>query len=227
MAKKSNGVKIQKSIVWCFVMWIVFIVFTILVKKVNLGLVGDTGKPVGFSDFNKIFYDMFGFNRTCYNISKVLGYLAFVCVAINAFAALIQLISGKSLKKVSYQYYILGGYYVCVLIMYIFFEKVIINYRPLIIDLEEGLEASYPSSHTMLAISVFVADIRLNYEMIKQKIAVKIRNVVAVLVCVTTVVTRFISGAHWATDIVGGIILSTALYASLCVVLNFCAMRRK
>jgi len=47
---------------------------------------------------------------------------------------------------------LLGAYYVLVILCYLLFEMVPINYRPILIN--GNLEASYPSSTTLLVLSV-------------------------------------------------------------------------
>ncbi len=226
MSKNKSGIKLRKSMIICFLLWILFVVYTVLVMKFDVAEVSNTGEPVGFSSFNKIFYDKLGFNEVFYKLSKYLGYIALLLVGLNGIVAFLQLLSGKKLKAVNYRYYILGGYYVTVLIFYILFEKIVINYRPLIIDEKEGLEASYPSSHTVLAMCVCLAEIRLAKELMGAAAISKIRIAFAAVIMVTVVLFRFLSGVHWATDILGGVILSAALFSLLCYALNYVAKKR-
>jgi undecaprenyl-diphosphatase len=103
----------------------------------------------------------------------------------------------------------LGFFYVIVLITYFFFEKVQINYRPVILD--EGLEASFPSSHTMLALCVCLSALIMNNYIKFKKNPKKIFNIGIILLMVLIVLSRFLSGVHWFTDIIGGIIISIFL----------------
>ena len=94
------------------------------------------------------------------------------------------------------------------LVVYVFFEKVIINYRPVILDGE--LEASYPSSHTMLAICICMSSLLISKYYIKDKYRKIFDNITFVLM-ILLVVGRIISGVHWITDIIGGILISLFL----------------
>ena len=119
-----------------------------------------------------------------------------------------QLIKRKSLLKVDKRLLFLGGFYVVMLLVYVLFEHVIINYRPFLIDKE--LEASYPSSHTMLALCVCLSSLLISKYYFNKK-AVKIVNIVTIILMFVLVIGRVLSGAHWITDIIGGIIISAFL----------------
>ena len=85
-----------------------------------------------------------------------------------------------------------------------------INYRPILI--EGRLEASYPSSTTLLVLSVmptfaFQFKCRLKNEEVK-----KIVFVLTGLFSLFMLVGRLVSGVHWLTDIVGSVLLSMGLY---------------
>ena len=80
------------------------------------------------------------------------------------------------------------------------------------------LEASYPSSHTLLGITLcLTAALQLNFR--DRNLERKVRNQrILIALGVLVVVTRFFSGVHWFTDIVGGVLLGltlTALYVPL------------
>ena len=94
---------------------------------------------------------------------------------------------------------------------FLFFEKFPINYRPVLID--GALEASYPSSTTLLVLSVmptlkFQVDRRSDNETVK-----KITTAFVVILSSFIVIGRIISGVHWITDIVGSVLLSFGLFA--------------
>ena len=119
-----------------------------------------------------------------------------------------QLIDKKSLKKVDKKIIYLGCFYVLMGLFYIFFEKVIINYRPVL--LEGDLEASYPSSHTILAVCICISSIIMNRYYLKKNL-LKYVNISTAVLMLLIVVGRLFSGVHWLTDIVGGLLLSSAL----------------
>jgi undecaprenyl-diphosphatase len=107
---------------------------------------------VGFSGVNGLFSRLIGYHPVLYTITEFLGIIALLPVVLFGVVGLLQLIQRKSLLAVDKDILVLGGIYIGVLLCYILFNKVVINYRPVILD--EGLEASYPSSHTMLAVCV-------------------------------------------------------------------------
>ena len=139
---------------------------------------------------------------------------------------MIQAVNRKSLLKVDIRIILLGIYYVIVIVAYVFFEIFIINYRPVILEESVGLEASYPSSHTMLVICIMGAALVLFQQMIQNKMIRVIMNSLSGLVIFITVVGRMISGVHWFTDIVGGILLGITLIQLYASVLRLIAWKK-
>lgn len=201
--------KNKKKWIVVIVLLICAIVYTLAVKFFDVAPIGPEGSRVGFQTINKIVRDTIGYHEIFYKITKYLGIIPFLYVAFYGFTGGMQLIKGKSLKKVDKRLILLGGFYVLVGITYIFFEKVIINYRPVI--LEEGLEASYPSSHTVLAITICLSSLLIQNYYIKNKTLQKIGKIGTILLMICLVVGRILSGVHWISDIIGGIIISLYL----------------
>ena len=129
-------------------------------------------------------------------------------VAYYGLIGLKQLLKKKSIKKVDKRLIILGCFYIMVLLCYIFFENVIINYRPILID--GVLEASYPSSHTVLAITICLSSLLISKYYFKENIQ-KTVDIITWILLIIIVVGRLLSGVHWLTDIIGGIIISDFL----------------
>ena len=207
-----------------FILLVIVIVFTILVAKVDVKTVevkpidgvtqnGTLTTDIGFSSLNQSVSDKIGFNNTFYKISKYAGYLALVFVAFYGFTGLIELMQKKSLKGVNKALYMLAAFYVCVAIVYVLFEVVVINNRP--VDMGEGLEASFPSSHTMLALCVCGSSLIVSKHIIKKENFRKLLNIGAWIVMLLVVVTRVLSGVHWITDICGGILISLFMLQTL------------
>lgn len=220
--------KTKNNYLLSFILLVIFIVFTILVTKVDVKTV--EVKPVddvqaqetltsevGFATLNQAFANKVGFNETFYKISKYAGYLALILVAFYGFTGLIELLQKKSLKGVNKVLYALAAFYVCVAIVYVLFEVVVINYRP--VDLGEGLEASFPSSHTILALCVCGSSLVASKYIIKKENFKKCLNIISWIVMILVVCTRLLSGVHWITDIFGGILISLfMIQAFSCVV---------
>jgi undecaprenyl-diphosphatase len=104
----------------------------------------------------------------------------------------------------------LGVFYVVVALTYILFEVLVINHRPVLI--EGVLEASYPSSHTMLSICILGSAIIEIKKLFKNKKKLVITlDAISIVVMVIIVLGRLLSGMHWFTDIIGGILISLAL----------------
>lgn len=190
-----------------FVFW--FILWTILIAIIDVNAIGPNGSKVGFSVLNKFVHNFFGVNYALYIITDWLGLIPVAVCLGFAFLGAIQWIKRKRILKVDKDILLLGVFYVVVFGVYMLFEYLVINYRPVLIN--GYLEASYPSSTTMLTICVMpTALITLN-KRIKNKIIKNTVNYIIWAFIVFMVLGRLISGVHWFTDIIGGLILSIGL----------------
>ncbi|MBR3203698.1 MAG: phosphatase PAP2 family protein, partial [Solobacterium sp.] len=115
---------------------------------------------------------------------------------------------------------VLGGLYVILGFLYVFFNKVAINYRPVIMPGEVLPESSFPSSHSMLGCTVMGSAYLLVDRYVKNQTAVKVLHVLCIINMIVIVGGRFLSGVHWFTDILGGILISIALIAEFSAVLD-------
>ncbi len=185
---------------------ILSITFTLLVKKNDVKPIGPEGSEVGFAEINQKAHNTIKYNDTWYKISKYCGMIPICIACFYAGRGIRQLAKEKSFKKINKKLYILGAFYALLVALYLFFEKVIINYRPV---LEDGkLEASYPSSHTLLAICICLSSIIISKDFISNQKIRKIFDIITGLVMLIIVFGRLLSGVHWLTDIIGGIIIS-------------------
>lgn len=198
---------------------LISIIYTILVKYMDVAAIGPEQSKVGFASMNSYFRDLIGYNKIWYTITKYLGILPFILVAYFGLIGLKQLYDRRSLLQVDKRILLLGVFYVLLGLVYIFFEKVIINYRPF---LQDGvLEASYPSSHTMLAICICSTAIYVGKFYIKNKRFLKIFNACNIALMIILVLGRLVSGVHWFSDILGGIIISTTLVFIYLTAINY------
>lgn len=189
---------------------VVFIIWTLVIQKVDVQPIGVKGTNIGFATINCWFHKLTGVNMVLYFITDWLGLIPiFVCMIFGGVGA-VQLIDRRSLFKVDYDIIILGIYYIIVILGYLIFEMTPINYRPILI--EGVMEASYPSSTTLLVLCVMPTLVEQANRRLS-KITVK-RVVKVLVICFSTfmVLGRLISGVHWITDIIGSIMLSVGLF---------------
>ncbi len=190
---------------------VLFFVWIFLIKTYDVAQIGPMGTSIGFSHLNSTVHDLFGINIIWYKITEVLGILALMVCAAFALLGLVQLVKRKKISEVDTIILQLGGLYVIVIAIYAIFEKVIINYRPIIMPDATEPEASFPSSHTMLICVVMASTILALGKYIKDKRIAEIIRFICVMIMAVTVVGRLVCGVHWFTDIIGGIIISIAL----------------
>ena len=201
--------KKKKNLIITIILLIIVVAYTIVIKKVGVSNIGPNNSSVGLYKINDFFRNFLGSNVTIYNITKYLGYIPLLVAGIYGLIGLIELIKRKSFKKVDIELYMLAFFYIIVLGVYLLFEKIVINYRPILID--GVLDPSYPSSHTLLAICFCGSSLIINNTLFKEKKLIKIINVIDVILIFAITIGRFISGVHWYTDIVGGLIISLFL----------------
>ena len=205
----------------------VTVVFSLLVCVVDKAVIGPANTSVGFSHINAYFRDLIGTNMALYTITNILGYLAILVCCGFGFIGLMQLITGKSLKKVDRNVIALGALYIIVIGLYVLFEKAEINYRPIIMPGETAPEASFPSSHTMLALVVFCSAPKVLKRYLKEASTRKLVSIVFYLLAGITVVGRLLSGVHWITDIIAGVLISATLLAGFNIVLTLIKPKKK
>lgn len=200
--------KNKKNILICVLLVLISIIYTLLVKYVDTSTIGPNGSVVGFSSLNSFVFNLTGNNMTLYKITEILGIIPILIALMYAVIGLIQVIDRKSLK-VDKELIALGILYIIVILIYAFFEKCIINYRPVLID--GILEASYPSTHTLLSICICGSALLINKYLFNNKKIYKYINIISIISMVLIVLGRLLSGVHWASDIIGSIIISITL----------------
>jgi undecaprenyl-diphosphatase len=186
-----------------------FIVWTMLVKCVDVQAIGEGGSTVGFAAMNGFVHKLTGVNMALYNITDWLGLVPLCFAAGFGVLGFIQLIKRKSLLRVDASILILGVFYVVVIAIFLLFEACVINYRPVLI--EGVMEASYPSSTTLLVTCVMPTAAMQLQGRIKSN---RLRKVIVwgiYAFATFMVIARLISGVHWLSDIIGGLLLSAGL----------------
>ena len=201
--------KNQRSLWIMLVALFMFAAWTLAITQVDLQPVGPEGTVVGFATINSAFHEWTGVHMWLYEMTDWLGLVPIIVVLGFGMLGLIQLIKRRSLFKVDSDILILGVFYILVMTAYVIFEIFVINYRPVLI--EGRLEASYPSSTTLLVLCVMPTAIMQLNNRIKNVVLRKVTVVSISLFIVFMVVGRLVSGVHWITDIVGGVLLSIGL----------------
>ena len=188
-----------------------FVLWTIGVTRIDVQAIGPQGSTVGFAALNRFVHDLTGVHMELYTITDWLGLVPVAFGFGFAVLGLAQWIKRKHILKVDFSILVLGGFYIVTLAAYLFFESHVINYRPVLI--EGYLEASYPSSTTLLVLCVMPTALmqlrwRIKNPLFRRCISVSIAAFMAFMI-----IGRLLSGVHWVTDIIGGILLSTGLVA--------------
>ena len=190
-------------------LFLIFILFTVLVMTVNVAPIGPNGSSVGLSTLNGAFREAFGYSSVLSVVSEILGFIAWLAPLAFCLLGFLQLLKRKDLRKVDADIYVLAGAYVVMMMAYVFFEIFVVNCRPI---LEEGvLEASYPSSHTLLSLVLFGTALRQIALRIPKKPLRCALLILVSLLLLGTVACRLLSGVHWITDIIGGVLLGSSI----------------
>lgn len=200
---------IQKKLCISAGMLTAFALWTAAVRLIDVQPIGPQQSSIGFASLNRFVHDLTGVHMSLYVVTDWLG-LVPVAVGMGfALLGLLQWIRRRSIRKVDSSLLALGGFYIAVLAAYVLFEKFVVNYRPVLID--GFLEASYPSSTTLLVLCAMpTATMQLSARIRRPALRRCIRFAIAAFIAFM-VVGRLVSGVHWLTDIIGGILLSAGL----------------
>ena len=189
---------------------IIFALWTVLIQTVDVQPFGANGTNIGFAAINCWFHKLTGVHMEIYTITDWLGLIPiFICMIFGGIG-FVQLIQRRSIFEVDRDIIFLGVYYIIVIFGYLIFEMIPINYRPILI--EGYLEASYPSSTTLLVLCVMPTLIDQANRRAKSVILKEIIKAFVICFSAFMVLGRLISGVHWLTDIVGSIMLSLGLF---------------
>jgi len=203
--KKTN----KKGLILPVALLLGFAVWTVLISTVDTEPIGPGGSMVGFSALNGFVFRLTGVNWGLYYITDLLSIVLLFVAFCFGLLGLYQMIKRKSILKVDYSILVLGGLYIITVALYLFFDTVIVNHRPTLID--GVLEASYPSSTTLLVLSIMPTALMQFKTRIKNIFLKRFTVVLTLIFTVFMVVGRFISGVHWFSDIVVGVLLGTGL----------------
>jgi len=186
-----------------------FVLWTVLVRYVDVQPIGPRGSSVGFASVNRAVHEWTGVHTWLYTVTDWLG-LVPIAVALGfSVFGMVQWIRRKRFLSVDRSLFALGGFYLAVMTVYVFFELFVVNYRPVLIN--GHLEASYPSSTTLLVLCVMpTAMMQLSSRIIGQGIKRGVTVMMSVFVGFM-VIGRLVSGVHWVTDIIGGALLAFGL----------------
>ena len=208
-----------------YVLFLALIVLLCLVDRAPVGA-GDT--TLGLAKLNVMMYKAVGVGGSggsgirmgLYKMTECLGYFSILVLCVFALLGLVQLIRRRSLKKVDRQILAMGGLFVLTLILYVFFNKVVVNYRPMVLPGESGPEPSFPSSHTMLVMVILGSVCMVLGKYIRTPGLCALLRVVCVALILGMIAGRLLCGCHWFTDILGGVLLSCALLALYAAVID-------
>ena len=186
-----------------------FVIWTIALMFVDVRAIGPQESIVGFATINRFIHNLTGVHMSLYTITDWLGLVPLCFIMGFGILGLCEWIKRKNLFKVDHSILTLGGFYIIVMTAYIFFETFVVNYRPILIN--GILEASYPSSTTMLVMCVMPTAIMQFNERIKSNGFKKCVNILITAFIAFMVIGRLVSGVHWFSDIIGGALLSGGL----------------
>ena len=188
---------------------VLFVIYTVSLTVVDLQPIGPQGSCVAYAGLNKAVHELFGVHMILYHITDWAGVVAIFVAVGFAVLGLIQWIQRKHILKVDSNLLALGVFYIVVFGVFVLFEYHVINRRPVLIN--GYLEASYPSSTTMLAMCVLPTAMMQFRQYIRKMWLRKTVNIICGVFTAFMVLGRLVCGVHWFTDILGGMIFSAGM----------------
>ena len=192
-----------------FALLAAFALWTHAIARVDVRPIGPRESMVGFATLNGAFHKLTGVHMTLYVITDWLGLIPFGFALAFAILGLVQWIRRKRILAVDYSILVLGGFYLAVIAAYLYFESYVVNYRPVLIN--GFLEASFPSSTTLLVMTVMPTTVMQLRSRIRNSFLKKSVSALLIAFSVFMVVGRTVCGVHWLSDIIGGALLSSGV----------------
>ena len=208
----------MKKKYWLTIILGVMVIFlTVSLLFIDKKAVGPGGSEVGFATLNSSVFEKVGVSKTWDKVTDIALAAVIASGAVFAIYGLIQWIKNKKFSKIDWDIRMLGVVYAIMAVLYVLFEKLlVVNYRPV---LENGvLEASFPSTHTMIAVTVGLTVALTLGKYVKNKAASRILAGVLIVMVLVIAAGRILAGMHWTTDVLGGLLYGAtlvSLYTSL------------
>ena len=213
--------KNRRILISGFVCVALFVLWTLMVKFIDVKPIGPNESKVGFATLNRFVHELTGVHMALYNITDWLSIIPICFIFGFAVIGLVQSIKRKSVKQVDSDILILGGFYIVVMAVFVFFEYCVVNYRPVLIN--GVLEASYPSSTTLLVMCVMPTAMIMISRRTKNQLLKSVVLFLLFLFTIFMVAGRLVSGVHWMSDIVGGAVLSAGLVMIFYSLIEMCS----
>ena len=188
---------------------VLFVLWTWAVSTVDVRPIGPGGSCVGLASLNEAFHRWTGVHMGLYLATDWLSLVPVGCVLGFGALGLVQLVQRRSLLRVDRDLLMLGVFYVVLLGAYLFFEEHVVNWRPVLI--ESVLEASYPSSTTLLVTCVMSTTFMQVARRVRSCMARRAVQISVAVFALLMVGARMVCGVHWLSDVVGGLLLSAGL----------------
>lgn len=209
--KNNTNKKTKTYLCLSLICLLLFFALIAALKLIDVAVAEPVGCEIGLSHINIAFKNAVGTDLALWHVTEYLGFIALACALFFAVLGACQLIKRRSFKKVDKDIYLLALVYIAVIVIYVFFEKCVINYRPIFL-IRDTSEPSFPSSHTMLVMCIMMTAAHQAYRRIKNRPLAYASVITCAVYVAFMVVGRLISGVHWLTDIIGGILISLVIF---------------
>ena len=217
----------KKKIIVTAIFFALSAAFTVLIMTVDVGTVAETGTKIGLYSINTAVHEFFGVHMLWYDVTNYLGIFSIAIGLCFAVAGLVQWIRRKKLYYVDREFFVLAGLYVLLGVIYFVFEKVSVNYRPVIMPGAEGPEASFPSSHTLLTCTILGTAMGMWFRYVKNPGPLWTLVAASALIISVAIVGRLVSGVHWATDIFASLLYTATLISAFFTVCSLLYRRKR
>ena len=199
------------------ILGVMAVLLTVSLLFIDKKAVGPNGSEVGFATLNSGVFNAVGTSKTWDKITDVAIAAVLASGVVFAIYGLVQWVSRKKFSKIDWEIRMLGVVYAIMAVLYVLFEKLlVVNHRPV---LEDGaLEASFPSTHTMIAVTVALTVVLTLGKYVKNKAASWVLSGMLVVFVILIAAGRILAGMHWMTDVLGGLLYGAtlvSLYANL------------
>ena len=217
----------QKKLLTAGISGGLFLLLILLLRTVDIQAVGPAGTSVGLASLNNGFHTGIGVHPFWSTVSNILGIIAIASAAGWALLGALPLIREKSLKKADPNLILLGILFLVTILIYLFFNLVTVNARPVLMKNETVPEASFPSSHVMMILVAMLGSIKMLNHYVRNLEQRRLFQLICWFVLIFSVFARMLSGVHWFTDIIGGILIAICLFSLFSIALQYIRQLQK